>query len=464
MDAYFPVGIVFGIPNDGQVASAFNTDPTEAMEFFKTVLGWTIVFPISAILGLLGAYLLTCKFKLGWSTNKFLIFVLVASIALSSGTFKAIHEGYKHTISAFKGISELKKAENIQPKWQIKTVHPSKQIYVLVIGESARRDYMHAYGYPIENTPFMESKGTLIEGAVSADDYTIPSIQKMLTLPSASDSLKDKTNLEYNILDAAKLAGFETYWFSNQGKINKKDTPITVIANRVLHAKWLKESLDRSDRVSDSELIPLLRNAVEEEVPDNRPKFIVLHLMGSHSAVCERLIEQPLLGTVKNQYYRDPLCYVSSIKQTDSLLKKIDQILKDSRQSYSVVYLADHGVSHNEIQGKIVMNHASPASEHRSIPLYKFEDGDTFLHKIKARKFMSNLTEGILFWLGIGTKQVSNPRDLFSEENQNDEKNELEKISGRRLDPYGGIRTKSKFKPSGAPYGKATFSECSVGL
>ena len=62
--------------------------------------------------------------------------------------------------------------------------------------------------------------------------------------------------------------------------------------------------------------------------------------MGSHSAVCERLIEQPLLGAVKNQYFQDPLCYVSSIKQTDGLLEKIDQILTDSGKTYSVVYLA----------------------------------------------------------------------------------------------------------------------------
>lgn len=442
MDVYFPIGIVFGIPNDGQVASAFNTDPAEAIEFFKTVFGWTIVFPISAMAALLGSYFLSCKFKLEWSSNKFLIFVLVASIAISSGTFKAIHEGYKHTITAWKGISELKKAEAIQSKWNIKTVHPRKQIFVLVIGESARRDYMHAYGYPIANTPFMESKGTLIDGAVSADDYTIPSIQKMLTFSKVSNHSKDYANLEYNILDAANLAGFETYWFSNQGKINKKDTPITVFANRALHAKWLKESLDRSERVSDSELIPLLKKAVLENVPDNRSKFIVLHLMGSHSAVCERLIEQPLLGAVKNQYFQDPLCYVSSIKQTDSLLEKIDQTLRSSGKTYSVVYLSDHGVSHNEIQGKIVMNHASPASEHRSIPLYKFEDGETKLQKIKARKFMSNLTEGILYWLGISTKEVSHPRDLFSEEDQKDERNELEKLSGRRLDPSIDIRGK----------------------
>ena len=99
-------------------------------------------------------------------------------------------------------------------------------------------------------------------------------------------------------------------------------------------------------------------------------------------------------------------------------------------------------ISKKSIQGKIVMNHASPASKHRSIPLYKFEDGEANLQKIKARKFMSNLTEGILYWLGIDTKQVSNPRDLFSGEDQKDERNELEKLSGRRLDPYIDIRGK----------------------
>lgn len=200
--------------------------------------------------------------------------------------------------------------------------------------------------------------------------------------------------------------------------------------------------MDRSEKVSDSQLIPLLKKAVKSDDSGNSPKLIVLHLMGSHSAVCERLIEQPLLGAVKNQYFQDPLCYVSSIKQTDGLLEKIDQILTDSGKTYSVVYLSDHGVSHNEIQGKIVMNHASPASKHRSIPLYKFEDGEANLQKIKARKFMSNLTEGILYWLGIDTKQVSNPRDLFSGEDQKDERNELEKLSGRRLDPYIDIRGK----------------------
>ena len=55
---------------------------------------------------------------------------------------------------------------------------------------------------------------------------------------------------------------------------------------------------------------------------------------------------------------------------------------------------------------------------------------------------MSNLTEGILCWLGIDTSEKDNPRDIFSADDQKDENNELNAILGRRLDPPIDIRGK----------------------
>ncbi|MCV5744634.1 hypothetical protein OFN42_30970, partial [Escherichia coli] len=50
--------------------------------------------------------------------------------------------------------------------------------YVLVIGESARRDYFHAYGYPVKNTEFIDStKGIIVTGLDSAGVYTIGSLR-----------------------------------------------------------------------------------------------------------------------------------------------------------------------------------------------------------------------------------------------------------------------------------------------
>lgn len=438
MCVYFPIGIVFGIPNDGQVASAFNTDPSEAIEFFKTIFGWSFLIPFVGPISIYLSYWLTKKLNLYWWRNPLFLIVLSFSIASTVGDFTGLHKGYRNVVSSFQSIKEIKKASTVKTVWNIIDSQPNKKTYVLIIGESVRRDYMHAYGYPIENTPFMESKGIRLEGAYSADDYTIPSLRKMLTLPEGKR--EGRSALEYNVLDAANLAGFETFWFSNQGKINKKDTPITILANRAHHTYWTKENSDRDEKISDSSLLPLLEKAVSEKT--EKPKLIVLHLMGSHSAVCERLIEQPLIGNVKNDYYRDPLCYVSSIKQTDSFLANVDRILNKSDQSYSVIYLADHGVSHNIIQGRIVMNHASPASAHRIVPLYRFEDGPDQPKKIKATKFLSNLTEGVLSWLGIKVSNLTETRDLFSNENQPDERGELSLISNRRNDPSIDIRGK----------------------
>lgn len=439
MCLYFPIGIVFGIPNAGQVVSALNTDPAEAFEFLGSVLGWSCLFSITAPLAFACSYTLSRKKRLLWWNNHWLLLFLAVWVCGQAGNFEGVHQGYRQLRSALGGLRTLELSKSVKPSWEVINCHPEKQVYVLVIGESARRDYMHAYGYPIENTPFMESKGIIIDGAFSADDYTVPSIQKMFTLPTED---KSKDPLELNILDAANLSGFETFWLSNQGKINKKDTPITVIATRAKHSLWTKEHVDRDEKIPDSSLLPLLRDAVSASDPSNKPKLIILHLMGSHASVCERLHNQPLLGEVKDSYYRDPLCYVSSIKQTDSFLSEVNRILKDSGKSFSVIYLADHGVSHNVIKGKIVMNHAQPASAHRQIPLYQFDENEAPAKKIQATKFLSNMTEGVLHWLGIKTKQLPHPQDLFSPSSQDDVRNEIRSISTRRKDDAIDIRGK----------------------
>ena len=63
------------------------------------------------------------------------------------------------------------------------TLENSKyQDYVIILGESARKDYLHAYGYPVNDTPFMSSaNGTLIDGMTSAGTNTVASLRLMLT-------------------------------------------------------------------------------------------------------------------------------------------------------------------------------------------------------------------------------------------------------------------------------------------
>lgn len=179
MAIYFLIGVNFGVLNAGQVVSVFNTDWLEAKEFLSNIPVWQFLVPV-AVIGML---------MVSW--------------------------------------------------WKVAGVQSKYKNYVLVIGESNRWDYMHAYGYPLENTPFMESRGLLLEGMMSVADYTIPSLQKALTKTSKDASV----NYAMTVVDLANCAGFKTYLFSNQGYIDKKK-----YADYGIGRSCLGEKLDKTRR------------------------------------------------------------------------------------------------------------------------------------------------------------------------------------------------------------------------
>lgn len=249
----------------------------------------------------------------------------------------------------------------------------------------------------------MESRGLLLEGMMSVADYTIPSLQKALTKTSKDASV----NYAMTVVDLANCAGFKTYLFSNQGHIDKKNTPITA----------LSESKDSMGK-----------------------RFIVLHFRGSHSSVCERIYDhfsRPLTGDAGKE---DAYCYETTMRQTDYFPRQLDSVMKKAGESYSILYFADHGVSHNMIRGKLVMSHANPANHHRDVPLYRVSSDDKKLVRVRARRYLSNLTEGVSAWLGVTTEQLPMPRSLFRDGDDSDEYGVLFELQRRRNDSEKVVR------------------------
>nr|EKX9133564.1 phosphoethanolamine transferase [Proteus mirabilis] len=159
--------------------------------------------------------------------------------------------------------------------------------YILVIGESARKDYHHAYGYPINNTPFMSaSNGVLVDGFTSAGTNTIASLRLMLTKPNLK---KWEPDYSLNLIDLVKNSGIKTYWISNQGYFGKFDTPISAIANKSDVKIFMKSGTYNSYNISDFELIPRFDKIIFGKSKTKR--FIVIHLYGSHPMACDRLFD-----------------------------------------------------------------------------------------------------------------------------------------------------------------------------
>ena len=148
----------------------------------------------------------------------------------------------------------------------------------------------------------------------------------------------------------ANRAGFQTWWFSNQGQIGEYDTAIASIARRADEVYFLKEGNFEADKnTKDEALLDMTAQVLAQE--HSQPQLIVLHLMGSHPQACDRT--QGKYETLVRS--KETSCYLYTMTQTDNLLRKLYDQLRNSGSSFSLVYFSDHGLAFKE-RGKDVRN------------------------------------------------------------------------------------------------------------
>lgn len=426
---YTPVGITFGKPTYQYIASLFATDLLESGEFLSQipVINW---FCAIAILILIFLYYLLCrKFNISYYRNKTLICIMVIISLIDQSPF----DFFKDIIDSSQKVrAELVKLNSFDKgnEWKdIKLNNNSNyDDYILVIGESARKDYHHAYGYPIENTPFMSnSNGVIINGFTSAGPNTKSSLRLMLTKP---DTKNWEPNYNLNLIDLIKASGIKTYWISNQGYFGTFDTPVSSIANRSDVKIFLKSGDYNSVNISDFKLIPKFEKIINEETRNKR--FIVLHLYGSHPSACDRLKDYNKIITTNDHKYDYLSCYISTINKTDNILelivKSLDENYKNNNRKYSLIYFSDHGQVHNEVDGKILFNNAFVGKRHYEVPLFKVSSDDK--QRVVINKFKSglNFINGLANWIGIVSTDLDPTYDMFINEDDNDDYGLFEKI------------------------------------
>ncbi|MDD6698419.1 MAG: phosphoethanolamine transferase [Veillonellaceae bacterium] len=220
---------------------------------------------------------------------------------------------------------------------------------IVVIGESASRDYMHAFtpDFPYKDTPWLDSQlgnpdFNVFTNAYSSWSQTVPVLQRALTEQS---QYNDKEFFEStSIIDVAKKSGYTTYWFSNQGRYGQYDSAITLVAKTADRAEWTDDSYNFSDKYDDTLLWYLT------QVDPNTNNFIVLHIMGSHIYYNNRY------PTEFNQWHGDsevssPESYANSIHYTDYILSQVFDYAQKNLNLRAMVYFSDHGenleISHN---------------------------------------------------------------------------------------------------------------------
>lgn len=438
---YTPIGLSFGAPSYQYIASLFATDLLEGREFLTQLPISNYLIAISILLAVICFRKIISQHNINFLNNRAFVITSLLISLFSLAPFKFFHEFFRESIKVKQELEALNSHANIPSEWGLSVLSTESKYddYVLIIGESARKDYHHAYGYPVANTPFMSNaKGTLIDGFTAGGTNTISSLKLLLTKPNTQTW---EGNYRLNMVELVKSAGIKTYWLSNQGYLGQFDTPISSLANKSDEKIFLKSGDSFSQNISDFALLPKFNQLLSQEVQGKR--FIVVHLYGSHPITCDRLTDYSKIfdDTKIAQKYHNVNCYLSSIKKTDELLEKIYHELSRNKitsgRSFSMIYFSDHGLIHSEDEKGIHILNTAQSKLHFEVPLFKISSDDTERHVYKVFKSGLNFTDGIGKWVGITNDKLNPAADLFSNQSDKDDyglKQVIEKIPAK-VDP-----------------------------
>lgn len=428
---YHPTAVHYGRPSFGIVASLLSTTATEVSEYISTISWQTYLITIVlAIIPLLIVHLSRKTPRPHWRTRWaiFLVVVLVVmsmqtarkgytigGFALRAQPIEFLADAYLQPRAYFAELNKLKEDLNKPDQWNVTQTQHKFKNYILIIGESARADYLHLYGFKYPNTPFLDSHAnTIMDNMLSAGPNTPISLLHSLTLSDGK-----LFTIQNNIITLAKKAGMETVWLSNQGALGQYDTSISTIAYHADQSIFLKKTgYDFGKKSYDDQLIPPLEKVLTNPLSANKSRLIVLHIMGSHPNPCDRL-PQPPHHYVENH---NTNCYIDTIWQTDLLLKQIYTALKKTGQPFSMFYFSDHGLSHDKntyeknsfVRASSILRHNDHFYQNYHIPLVVINSDQNTQTRIKARRSGLELIDGVAFWLGITSPQLLHSKQFFS--------------------------------------------------
>lgn len=240
--------------------------------------------------------------------------------------------------------TNLQYTKNMQErisKLQVTSLNQSQkpQTILLVIGESASRDYMKAFNkdYKYDTTPWLDQIAQrrnfiLFPNAFSIGANTVLAVSNAMTEINQYNDQKFYESC--SIIDIAHAAGYKVHWYSNQGHLGCADTPVTLIANTADVAKWTKQELNQVQY--DESLLPYLK-----ELDSTKNNFLVLHLKGSHFNFLNRFPESFTKFGTPGKYDLE-VNYANSIAYTDYVLEQIFNYAKDNLNLQAMVYFSDY--------------------------------------------------------------------------------------------------------------------------
>jgi len=295
-----------------------------------------------------------------------------------------------------------------------------EEIYVLVIGESARPDHMSLDGYERNLTPNLRKQENLVafEDVISTGPHTAVAVPSMLSLGSVTDWASIES--QRSIVSAFREAGFRTYWVSAQ-EVSQWGGITYQVAGEAARRRYFERSLDVA-------LVDELRRILDESL-EPRKIFVAVHTRGSHFEYKNRYPPEFRRYPDAGGSARDDLVnsYDNSILYTDWILSRIIDVVRARQGRAFVLYASDHGENLLD-DGDQLLGHAIGNSY--DLPVASFlwysdrmaaeEAGKIRAARSRTRVGISlaNLSHSVLDLAGIEARGLDRSKSVFAGEFQ----------------------------------------------
>ncbi len=291
-----------------------------------------------------------------------------------------------------------------------KIVTESKDVCVLMIGESARSMNFSLYGYEKKTNPYLEKDSVYALTAQASDTQTTTGVKAILD--------HKPTGKLYEILpNYLNRNGVDVIWRAN----NWGQPPLHI--EKYYSAKALKEKYPGADSKYDG----ILLAGLKEEILSNESDkiLIVLHTSTSHGPAYNTKYPKdfevftPVCETVEvSKSNREELinAYDNSIVYTDWLIHSVIEVLRDIPQRRScMMFVSDHGESLGE--NNLYM-HGVPVriapKEQLDIPFIVWTSDDLLVIDEKKEVGHYNVFHSVMGFLGLESDIYDPSLDIFA--------------------------------------------------
>jgi len=273
-------------------------------------------------------------------------------------------------------------------KFDARSEHDAEapEVYVMVVGETARAHNFNLYGYLRDTNPLLSKTPGIIAfpDAMTQSNTTHKSVPMLLSAASAENF--ERLFHEKGILAAFKEAGFHTVFISNQ---QPNHSFIDFLGEQADEHYFLKTEDASKGNHYDEELLKKLDEILPEADASSsshyryRKLFVVLHTYGSHFNYQERYprsfayFKPDSRSEAKPENRQDLLnAYDNTIRYTDYILHGIVERLQKwekvqaktdgatCQPTSAMLYTSDHGENIFDDDRRLFLHAAPKASDY----------------------------------------------------------------------------------------------------